>query len=92
MKTVDEDIAAIKAELLIVQQNFTNHDLKFDDVETEIISNRMASEEADQCIREDLVQNVSMLKDEIAANKISIENNEAEINQLEEVIFEIINN
>jgi len=86
MKTVDEDIAAIKAELLIVQQNFTNVDSKFDDFEIEIISNKMSSEEADQCIREDLVQNVSMLKDEIATNKVSIEHNEAEIHQTEEKV------
>ena len=53
MKTVDEDIAKIKAELLIVKQNFTKIDVKMDDIDVEITTNQMNSDEADQCLRED---------------------------------------
>ena len=54
MKTVDEDIAEIKAELLVVSENFTKIDVKMDDMDVEIMTNKMNSEEADQCLREEL--------------------------------------
>ena len=54
MKTVDEDIAEIKAELLIVKENFTKIDVKMEDIDVEITANKMNSDEADQCLREDL--------------------------------------
>ena len=54
MKTVDEDIAEIKAELLIVKDNFTKIDVKMEDIDVEITANKMNSDEADQCLREDL--------------------------------------
>ena len=53
MKTVDEDIAEIKAELLIVKENFTKIDVKMEDIDVEITANKMNSDEADQCLRED---------------------------------------
>ena len=53
MKTVDEDIAEIKEELLIVKENFTKIDAKMDDIDVEITTNQMNSDEADQCLRED---------------------------------------
>ena len=54
MKTVDEDIAEIKAQLLVVTENFTKIDVKMDDMDVEIMTNKMNSEEADQCLREEL--------------------------------------
>ena len=54
MKTVDEDIAEIKAELLVVKENFTKIDGTMDDMNVEIMTNKMNSEEADQCLREEL--------------------------------------
>ena len=54
MKTVDEDIAEIKAELLIVKENFTKIDVKMEDIDVEITANKMNSDEADQCLREDI--------------------------------------
>ena len=57
MKTVDEDIAEIKAELLIVKENFTKVDVKMDEIDVEIVTNKMNSDEADQCLREDFEQN-----------------------------------
>ena len=53
MKTVDEDIAEIKAELVIVKENFTKIDVKIDDIDVEITTNQMNSDEEDQCLRED---------------------------------------
>ena len=53
MKTVDEDIAEIKAELLIVKENFTKIDVKMEDIDVEITANKMNSDEADQSLRED---------------------------------------
>ena len=57
MSTVDEDIAEIKAELLLVKENFTKVDVKMDEIDVEIVTNKMNSDEADQCLREDFEQN-----------------------------------
>ena len=71
MKTVDEDIAEIKAELLIVKENFTKVDVKMDEIDVEIVTNKMNSDEADQCLREEFEQNTVEMDKVIISQQIS---------------------
>jgi len=86
LRTIDEDIAEIKDELLLVHQNFTKVDEKFDDVdekiddveeklddvESEVISNKMQSDEAEQCLRDD-VADINETTSEIQQKLTNIE-------------------
>lgn len=86
MKTVDEDIAEIKAELLIVKENFTKIDVKMEDIDVEITANKMNSDEADQCLREDFEKyevetdkEIAELKSNLATSVEALSENDSRI-------------
>jgi len=81
MRTVEEDIAEIKEELLVVQQNFTKMDEKFDYVESEVIANKMQSDIADDQLRNDLTDVTLEIQQNFTAVGKQIDNNKEDIEE-----------